>query len=285
VVAVTAGTKVIQINEVNSIDILKERKRNMCSKELVTLDRPEKRISRVTLNRPEKRNALSPELREALLARLLEAVADETTRAVIVTANGGHFSAGGDLASLAGIDAVAGRRRIKRGHEIVQLILTSDKPIISAVEGYAMGAGAGLAIACDTVVVDKGTTVGFPFLKVGLGPDYGVSYTLMRRMTPGSARHAFLHAKNFSGEEAVACGLADELAEAGNVQNRALELAANLASLPPHALALAKRQFVLAPADFDGAAEMEAMTQAICFEGKEFLEGVAAFTQKRRPKF
>jgi len=257
----------------------------MNNTELVTLDRPEKQIALVTLNRPEKRNAFSPELREALLVRLQELETDETVRAVIITGSGGQFCAGGDLVSIVGVDAIAGRVRIKRGHEIIQLILSSDKPFISAVEGYAMGAGAGLAIACDTVVVDEKTTIGFPFLKVGLGPDFGVAYTLTQRLTPGAARHAFLHAKNFKGEEAVICGLADELAETGKVQSRALELAKNLAAMPPHALGLSKQQFVSASADFASAAEMEAMTQAICFEGKEFTEGVAAFKQKRQPKF
>ena len=168
---------------------------------------------------------------------------------------------------------------------MVRLVLNTRKPVVAAVEGYAMGAGAGLAIACDTVVADAGTTFGFPFLKVGLGPDFGVSYTLPRRIGPGPAKHAFLHAKTFGGEEAVRVGLADELAEAGRVDARALELAQNLAALPPNAIALSKRQFAAAPVDFETACEMEAMGQSICFEGTEFPEGVAAFKEKRKPAF
>jgi len=257
----------------------------MSNLEFVKIDRPATHIIRIALNRPDKRNAFSPDLREALLTALAEALLDSQSRVVIVTAEGGHFSAGGDLASLAGIDAISGRKRIQRGHELVRLIVTSDKPLVAAVEGYAMGAGAGLAIACDTIVVDSNTTFGFPFLKVGLGPDFGVSYTLPRRIGIGPARHAFLHAKTFDGTEAVRCGLADVLADPGCVQARALELAGDLAALPPNAMALSKRQFAAAPQDFEAAAEMEAMGQSICFEGSEFPEGVAAFSEKRRPKF
>lgn len=251
----------------------------------VLTDYPGKKIARLSLNRPEKRNALGPELREGLLNALHDALTNADVRVLIITAIGGHFSAGGDLASLANIDATSGRHRIKRGHMVARAILTADKPIVAAVEGYAMGAGAALAIACDTVVVDAEATLGFPFLKVGLGPDFGVSYTLPRRIGFGRAQHAFLHAKNFKGLAAIDCGLADELAQTGKVQERALELAMELSSLPLNALALAKRQFAAAPVDFEIAAEMEAMGQSLCFAGTEFPEGIAAFQEKRKPNF
>ncbi|WNK00913.1 enoyl-CoA hydratase/isomerase family protein [Thalassospiraceae bacterium LMO-JJ14] len=257
----------------------------MNDSQIVVTDYPSEYIARISLNRPEKRNALGPELREGLLVALHDAMVNADIRVLIITANGGHFSAGGDLASLADVDMVSGRHRIKRGHMVARAILTSEKPVVAAVEGYAMGAGAALAIACDTVVVDGEATLGFPFLKVGLGPDFGVSYTLPRRMGAGRAQHAFLHAKNFKGEAAVDCGLADVLAETGQVQAQALDLAKDLAALPPNALALAKRQFAAAPCDFETAAEMEAMGQALCFAGTEFPEGVAAFQEKRKPKF
>lgn len=255
------------------------------SESLVLLERPAERIARVWLNRPDKRNAFSAELRESLLTALTETLADDITRVVIIAGRGGHFSAGGDLASLAGIDAVSGRDRIRRGHALVRLLLGAGKPVIAAVEGYAMGAGAGLALACDTIVVDAASTLGFPFLKVGLGPDFGLAYTLPRRIGVARARHAFLHAKNFGGEEAVRCGLADEFAERGKVQEYALALAQNLAALPPDALDVAKRQFVTAGGDFEVAAEIEVLGQVCCFAGAEFAEGVAAFKEKRPPRF
>ena len=257
----------------------------MSDPQTVVTDYPGEYIARISLNRPEKRNALGPELREGLLTALQDELVNADVRALIITANGGHFSAGGDLASLTDIDMTSGRHRIKRGHLVARSILTAEKPIVAAVEGYAMGAGAALAIACDTVVVDAETTLGFPFLKVGLGPDFGVSYTLPRRLGFGQAQHAFLHAKNFKGKLAVDCGLADVLAETGKVQAHALELAEDLAALPPNALALAKRQFAAAPVDFETAAEIEAMGQSLCFGGTEFPEGIAAFQEKRKPNF
>lgn len=257
----------------------------MTDSSFVLQDRPEPNVLRLTLNRADKRNALNPELREELFASLQFAASDADTRAIIIAAAGGHFCAGGDLQSLSGVDAVSGRKRIQRGHALVRTIVNADKAVVAAVEGYAMGAGAGLAMACDTVVTDANATFGFPFLKVGLGPDFGVSYTLPRRIGQAAAQHAFLHAKNFGGEEAARIGIADELAEPGSVNEKALTLATALAELPPNGIALSKRQFAAAPQDFEAAAEMEAMGQAICFEGSEFAEGVAAFKEKRRPRF
>lgn len=252
---------------------------------LILTDFPETGITRITLNRPGKRNAFSPDLREALYTALQSALASRETRVVILQAEGGHFSAGGDIASLDGTDTVLGRERIQRGHLVVREILRSEKPVIAAVEGYAMGAGAGLALACDTVVVDSATRIGFPFLKVGLGPDFGVTYTLPRRIGPAAARHALLHAKTFDGPEAAMKGLADELAPDGTVKDHALTLARALAALPAAAIALTKRQLAATPCDFETAAEMEALGQAVCFVGDEFREGLTAFREKRPTRF
>lgn len=252
---------------------------------LVLTDEPLCGVRRLTLNRPDKRNALSGELREALADAVDEAVAAESVRVVLVTGTAGHFCAGGDLASLDGITASEGRRRIQRGHRLQRMLIACEKPIVAAVEGYAMGAGAGLAMAADTVVVDAGTTIGFPFLKVGLGPDFATSYLLPRRVGVAAARQALLRARNFTGEEAVRVGLADELAEAGKVMEHALAICAQYRDVAPLAFALTKRQLACAPQPLDAALEMEATTQPLCFGGDEFREGVAAFKAKRSPRF
>ncbi|MFA6264111.1 MAG: enoyl-CoA hydratase/isomerase family protein [Pseudolabrys sp.] len=252
---------------------------------IVLVDTPNPGVGRIALNRADKRNALSVELREALLEALHALSADADIRAIVIVGAGGNFCAGGDLASLSDITPAAGRQRIQRGHEVVRVMLNSEKPIVCAVEGYAMGAGAGLAMAADTAVVDSKSVIGFPFLKVGLGPDFGVSFLLPRRVGPARARQLLLRAQDIRGADLITAGLADELAADGEVQVRAIAIAAQYAALPRLALALSKRQLRLFPQDFDAAAELEAGSQALCFGGDEFREGVAAFRDKRRPQF
>jgi 2-(1,2-epoxy-1,2-dihydrophenyl)acetyl-CoA isomerase len=251
----------------------------------VIVDYPSDGVLRLTLNRPEKRNALTAELREAILEAFAAAVAAPSVRSVILAGAGGNFCAGGDLESLEGMDPEAGRRRIRRGHDLVRALLECDKPIVAAVEGYAMGAGAGLAMAADTLVVDAAATIGFPFLKVGLGPDFGVSHLLPRRVGPHAAAQLLMRARNLKGEAAVRIGLADELAPLGTISDHALAVAREYCDLPAQALALVKRQTALAPQSLESAMEREATVQALCFASAEFAEGVAAFRGKRRPIF
>ena len=139
-------------------------------KSVLTIDRPAEGIARIGLNRPEKRNALDPELRLALIDGIEAVLEDSSVRAVILAGNGGHFCAGGDIASMEGLDAAAGRARMKSNHRMVRLIADAEKPVVAAVEGYAVGAGAGIALLADTVVIAETGAIGFPFFKVGLIP-------------------------------------------------------------------------------------------------------------------
>ena len=251
----------------------------------VTVDAPAEGVTRIGLNRPEKRNALNPELRGALIAALRDALGDADVRAIVLAGNEGHFCAGGDIDSMEGLTPQAGRARMINNHEMVRLLAEAVKPIIAAVEGYAVGAGAGLALLADTVVLAEGGAIGFPFFRVGLIPDYGLLFTLPRRVGVARARQLLLYARMVKGEAALAEGLADELVDDGDAETRAVALAEELAAMPPHAFAVAKRQLGLFPASLDAALEMEAMAQSACFVTSEFAEGRAAFQEKRPPDF
>jgi enoyl-CoA hydratase/carnithine racemase len=252
---------------------------------VLTIDSPSNGVTRIGLNRPEKRNALNPELRLGLIDALDRAVQDDEVRAIIIAGNGGHFCAGGDIASMSGLDAAAGRARMKSNHRMVRLIAQSEKPVIAAVEGFAMGAGAGIALLADTIVMAETATMGFPFFKVGLIPDYGILHTLPRRVGAAKARQILLYASMLKGPAVVDAGLADDLAPEGQTEALALERAQALAAMPPYAYALAKQQLGLAPVSLDAALEMEALGQASTFTTGEFAEGRAAFQEKRAPDF
>lgn len=254
-------------------------------KPVLTIDRPEEGIARIGLNRPEKRNALDPELRLALIAGIESVLEDSSIRAVILAGNGGHFCAGGDIASMEGLDAAAGRARMKSNHRMVRLIAEAEKPVVAAVEGYAVGAGAGIALLADTVVLAETGAIGFPFFKVGLIPDYAILHTLPRRVGAAKARQILLYARMLRGADAVEARLADELTPEGGAEAVALERARELAAMPALAFALAKQQIGLAPVSLEAALEMEALGQASNFTTADFAEGRAAFREKRAPDF
>lgn len=253
----------------------------------VIVERLAEGIARVAINRPDKRNALNVEVRGGLIKALTDVLYDEAVHALLLGSEGGCFCAGGDIDSMAGLDARAadGYARMKQNHRIVRLLAESEKPVVAAVEGYAVGAGAGLALLADTIVLGEGATIGFPFFNVGLIPDYGILHTLPRRVGEARARQILLYARMIKGGDALEAGVADELAPDGQAEELALARARTLASMPPYAFALARRHLNAAPMSLDVALEMEAMGQAGCFGTADFEEGRTAFLEKRKPKF
>jgi 2-(1,2-epoxy-1,2-dihydrophenyl)acetyl-CoA isomerase len=252
---------------------------------VVLVDQPAEGIVRIALNRPDKRNALNPELRLALIDAMARALDDAACAAVVLTGAGGHFCAGGDIDSMAGMTVQDSRARMKSNHRLVAMIANAEKPVVAAVEGYAVGAGAGLALLADTIVLGESGSIGFPFFRIGLIPDYGILWSLPRRVGAARARQILLYARMLKGRAALEAGLADEVVADGGAAERAVALARELMAMPPHAFALAKRQLALQPATLDAALEMEAIGQALSQQTGEFAEGRTAFLEKRAPKF
>lgn len=242
-------------------------------------------IARIAINRPDKRNAVSPEARNDLIEAVGAALGDDAVRAIVLGSQGGHFCAGGDIDSMVGLDVATARTRMKDNHRLVRVLAEAEKPVVAAIEGYAVGAGAGIALLADTIVLAEGGAIGFPFFRVGLTPDYGVLFTLPRRVGAAKARQILLYAKMIKGADAVALGLADEIAPDGGAEARAVALAQELADMPPHAFALTRRHLAMEPQTLEAALEMEAMSQSLAFVGPELTEGRAAFAEKRKPKF
>lgn len=240
-------------------------------------------VVRVVLNRPAKRNALGPQLRAELYDALATALADEKTRAVILTGAGGVFSAGGDIDSMDGLDAVSAHRRISEAHGIVRLLAGARKPVVAAVEGWAAGAGAGLAVLADTVVAGRSARFLFPFLRVGLVPDVGLAATLALRVGAARARQMLFYGRPVEAEEALATGLVDEVVDDDAVGEVALERAGALAAMAPFALGGTKQ--LLEVAGLERILELEAGLQPLCLLSEESAEARAAFREKRQPRF
>jgi 2-(1,2-epoxy-1,2-dihydrophenyl)acetyl-CoA isomerase len=252
----------------------------------VLRDEPREAVARLTLNRPARRNAIDPPLRSALLDHVAAALADPGVRAIVITGAGGTFCAGGDLASAAtSSDPGAARARMTENHRLVRLFWHSEKPLVAAMEGWAVGAGAGLALLCDTIVAGESARFGFGFLRVGLVPDYALSHTLPRRIGHARAADLLLRAGEMSAADGAEIGLVDVAVMDDVVQEVALDRASLLAQQPPTAFALAKRMLLASSTTIDGALEAEAASQALCFLGPEHDEGKRAFLEKRQPRF
>lgn len=249
------------------------------------IERPEPGIACLLVNRPEKRNAIDPATRGELLDALAALVEDNAVRAIVLAGKGGVFCAGGDIDSMTESSVAASLARMRHGHRFVRQLILAEKPVIAAVEGFAFGAGAGYALLADTVIMGEGAAFGIPFLNLGLLPDWGLFYTLPRRIGVGRAKQMILYAQRMKGAEALAAGLADKVVPDAEVMAAAMAQARIAAAQPPQAFALAKRALTLFPQDLDTALELEAIAQAASFQGGESKEGLAAWREKRKPNF
>jgi 2-(1,2-epoxy-1,2-dihydrophenyl)acetyl-CoA isomerase len=247
-------------------------------------------VLEVTLNRPEKLNALNTELAAALLDLLLAAAQDDSVRAVLLTGSGRAFCAGGDLAAIA--DA---RRRnateelealLRAGHDLVLAICDMPQPVLAAVNGPAAGAGMNLALACDLRIAAESAVFAESFARVGLFPDFGGTHLLPRLVGPARAAELFITGDTLDAREAHRLGIVNRIAPAEKLMEEARAWAARLAAAPPLAARAVKR--VLFQSEREALAralEQEARQQAACFASEDAGEGIAAFFEKRAPRF
>ncbi|MBM3558160.1 MAG: enoyl-CoA hydratase/isomerase family protein [Alphaproteobacteria bacterium] len=252
---------------------------------VVLVDRPAPGVTRLTMNMPEKKNPVGAVMRDALLPVLQATLADDAARAIILAGAGGTFCSGGDVSTMHRMTPAEGRRRMKGSHPLVRALYEAGKPVVAAVEGHAVGAGAGVALLCDTIVMGEGAKFGIPFFRLGLVPDFGLLFTLPRRIGFGRARQLLLQGKMIDARECDRLGIVDRLVPDAEVQSAALEVAKTYTEQPPLAFAVAKRLLDSAPASLDMALEMEALAQGLCFAHADVEEGLTAFREKRKPKF
>jgi enoyl-CoA hydratase/carnithine racemase len=236
----------------------------------------------LTLNHPERRNALARAMRTELIAAVERIQADHEVRAVVITGANATFSAGGDITAMDASDLAAGRERFRLSHQLVRLIVGGAKPFIAAVEGWAVGAGMGLALCCDTVVAADNARFMAGFGKIGLIADFALLHTLPRRVGEGRARQILFYNEPMDAPAAERIGLIDHMVPAGTALDAAIQRAAVFSDAAPLPVAMTKSFLSRGLAD---ALEMERNTQATMFLTADHAEGKAAFLQKRRPKF
>jgi 2-(1,2-epoxy-1,2-dihydrophenyl)acetyl-CoA isomerase len=239
----------------------------------------------ITLNRPDVLNAFNSDMHRGLAAALKEA-RDGEVRAVIVTGAGRGFCVGQDLTEFREAPGDIGSRLRGNYHPNIRAMRALEKPVIAAVNGAAAGAGMSLACACDLRIAADSATFVPAFINIGLIPDSGGSYFVTRILGPARAFEWLASGRRLTAAEAHAWGLVSEVVESGALSARAAELAAQLAELPTRGVGMTKRLLDHAvTASLDEQLEREAQLQAAATQTEDFKEGVAAFLEKRPPRF
>jgi 2-(1,2-epoxy-1,2-dihydrophenyl)acetyl-CoA isomerase len=251
-------------------------------------------VAVVTLDRPDARNALTVEMRDDLVEAVARCRADASVRALLLTGAGGSFCAGMDLsastvarAGAEGFDTRSTSEALRVGvQSLVRELWELDKPTVAAVDGPAVGPGAHLALACDFVVVSESSRFLWSFARWGLVVDAGGAYLLPRLVGLPRAKAMVLLGEGATGPEAVDLGLAYRCVPPADLAGEAGALAARLAAGPTRSLGLSK---ILLNRSFETSLttslDLEGAYQSLATTSTDMAEGMAAFREKRDPRF
>jgi 2-(1,2-epoxy-1,2-dihydrophenyl)acetyl-CoA isomerase len=241
-------------------------------------------VQTITLNRPDKMNAFSRALHAGLREALKDA-RDPEVRAVLITGAGRGFCAGQDLTEF-GESGDVGAALRETYHPNVLAIRALEKPVIAAVNGACAGAGLSLACACDIRIAADNASFVPGFVGIGLVPDAGGTYFIHRLLGASRAFEWMSSNRRLTAAEAHAWGIVSEVVEGDALAARAAELGSFYAGLPTRAIGMTKRLFDHADtATLEEQLEHEAQLQAAATQTDDFREGVAAFLEKREPRF
>lgn len=236
----------------------------------------------LTLNLPHKRNPISRAMCEAILARLDEVGDDPAVRAVVMTGAGGNFCAGGDFDDMQARTLGGWREHFDHVMRLARRMISYPKPIVAAVDGWAVGAGLSLACCCDLIVADEKAKFAYGFDRVGVLPDMGLIHTLPIRVGIVRARQIMIWGETFDAASARADGLVDKVAPAGAALQTALEAAERVAAAAPLPIGYLKS---FTTEGLDRALAFEKDCASMLFTSEDHAEGVAAFKQRRQPQF
>jgi enoyl-CoA hydratase/carnithine racemase len=214
-------------------------------------------VATVTLHRPAARNALDSEVVENLAVEFARLNADDSVRAVVLTGSPPGFCAGSDVRELAGMPVAEIARHEARTGQVVRSIQQLDKPVVAAVEGFALGGGFLLALGCDLVVTSSDARWQLPEVPLGWVPPWGLA-ALIARGGPILARRLAWGDRALTGDDVASLGLADEVSRPGDALDTALEIGSRLAELPAHAVTSTKR--ALCSATLAGAEALDSQT-------------------------
>ncbi|CDX19686.1 enoyl-CoA hydratase-isomerase [Mesorhizobium plurifarium] len=251
---------------------------------VVVESRPFDNVGLVEINRPEVRNAINLEVREKLAAAVASFSDDAEIRSIVIAGRGPNFAAGADVRAfekLGSADVL-----LQRTHRYWDVIAKCPKPVIAAVEGFALGGGCELAMHADIIVAARTATFGQPEVKLGLMPGAGGTQRLLRAIGKYKTLMLVLTGDMFPAEDAERAGLVSMLTDEGDALRQALQIAQKISRLPPLAVEQIKEAVVNGEdAPLETALRLERKAFQLLFDTADKREGIAAFLEKRKASF
>lgn len=254
--------------------------------ETIIVEKTDAKIAVITINRPDKLNALNTKVHEEGVAALDALKNDDDVRVVVFTGAGEKaFIAGADISEFAGQTSVT-QRAVFQNRTLFNSIDTFPKPVIAMINGFALGGGCELSMACDIRIASENAKLGQPEINLGIIPGGGGTQRLTRLIGEGKAMELILTGDMIGAEEALALGLVNHVFPADELVESTMKIAAKIASKSPIALQMAKEAVKTASrSNLDEGMKREIDLFAICFSSEDKEEGVAAFLEKRKPDF
>jgi len=237
----------------------------------------------LTLDRQDVLNALSPQMMDALASALAAAAVDPAVRAIVLTGAGRAFCAGADIRAMLEMDVDGARVFAERGHALANGIEASPVPVIAAVNGYALGGGCELALACDIRLASDSARIALPEVSLGILPGWGGTQRLARATTIGFAKEMILTGRQVTADEALARGLVNAVHGGEDLVDQAVSVGERIATRSPAGVARAKRLIDGALGDSGPGLRREIDEFAAAFASPQRHEGMSAFLEKRPP--
>ena len=252
-----------------------------------TLYEKKEGIATITINRPEVRNAMSVETVQEILSRLEDAEKDESIKVIVITGAGEKaFCVGLDLKSVQNISVVKGVETSRLGQKLTLAIEELGKPVIAAINGYALGGGLELAMACDIRIASENARVGQPEVNVGLIPGWGGTQRLPRFVGKGIAKELIFTGKMIDAKTAERIGLVNMVVPSENLKSAVEEFCKEVMSKSPIAIRLVK-ELINSSTETDPRIGLiqEAEAFGVLSSTEDYKEGVSAFIEKRKPQY
>lgn len=252
------------------------------------LFRKEDKVGIITLNRPEHYNSITMDMRTALLSALGTCLSDKAIRAVVITGTGRGFSGGADLK-----DVQSGMSPSDVGNDlmltyanVIKRIVYMEKPVIAAINGNCAGAAVGIALACDFKIMAESACLRYAFINIALAPDAGSSWFLTRAVGYNKALEIITGGEKIPASDCYRLGLVNKVTPKEETLEAAMKLAHKLANGPTKAIVASKKLVNYALThSLNDTMDLEAAEQSKLILGKDNMEGVTAFLQKRAPNF
>ncbi len=250
----------------------------------------EDRVATLTFNRPEKLNALNGQMAALARQALADLSSSDDVGCIVVTGEGRAFCAGGDVSDMAAAKETPTMEQmvdsLRRGQEFCWLLHSTPKITVAAINGYAMGAGLGIALCCDMRFASSNAKLGTAYAKVGLGGDFGTTWQLTHLVGPAKAKELFVLGDILTAPEALAIGLVNRVIEHEQLANEVGQLASRIAHGPQVSYRYMKENVNLAvDSEFRAILDREALTHIRCQGTADHQEGARAFVEKREPRF